>query len=151
MGAAVSPSHASSATPCSSRSAPAPARGPSHGLQLFISCSSVGPSHGLQLFMNCSSVSPSHGVQVFMNCFSKGSPQGHILLWTSPSSGVGSSLGCGWGSAPPWSALWLQGNLCSGVWTTSSSSFCTDLGGCRVVALMYSHPSIPRCSSFSPS
>ncbi|KAK4832092.1 hypothetical protein QYF61_020707 [Mycteria americana] len=33
----------------------------------------------------------------------------------------------------------LQGNLCSGAWSTSSTSFFTDLGVCRVVSLTYSH------------
>jgi len=36
----------------------------------------------------------------------------------------------------------LQGkNLCSGAWSTSSSSFFTDLGVCRVVSLASSHSS----------
>jgi len=33
----------------------------------------------------------------------------------------------------------LQGNLCSGVWSTSCPSFFTDLGVCRVVFLTLSH------------
>ena len=36
----------------------------------------------------------------------------------------------------------LQGNLCSGTWTTSSPSFFTDLGVCRVVSLTFSHSSL---------
>ncbi|KAK4827475.1 hypothetical protein QYF61_018711, partial [Mycteria americana] len=36
----------------------------------------------------------------------------------------------------------LQGNLCSSPWSTSSPSFFTDLGGCRAVALTYSHCSL---------
>ena len=36
----------------------------------------------------------------------------------------------------------LQGNLCSSAWSTSSSSFFTDLGVCRVVSLTYSQSSI---------
>jgi len=36
----------------------------------------------------------------------------------------------------------LQGNLYSGTWCTSPSSF-TDLGVCRVVSLTYSHSSLP--------
>ena len=36
----------------------------------------------------------------------------------------------------------LQGNLCSGAWSTSCSSFFTDLGVCRVVSLTYSHSSL---------
>ena len=36
----------------------------------------------------------------------------------------------------------LQGNLCSGTWSTSSPSFFTDLGVCRVVSLTFSHSSL---------
>ncbi|KAM9590835.1 uncharacterized protein ACIBXB_005885 [Morphnus guianensis] len=36
----------------------------------------------------------------------------------------------------------LQGNLCSGAWSTSSPSFFTDLGVCRVVSLTCSHSSL---------
>jgi len=36
----------------------------------------------------------------------------------------------------------LQGNLCSGAWSTSSPSFFTDLGVCRVVSPTYSHSSL---------
>ncbi|KAK4826200.1 hypothetical protein QYF61_006144 [Mycteria americana] len=36
----------------------------------------------------------------------------------------------------------LQGNLCSGAWSTSSPSFFTGLGVCRVVSLTYSHSSL---------
>ena len=36
----------------------------------------------------------------------------------------------------------LQGNLCSSAWSTSSPSFCTDLGVCRVVSLTCSHSSL---------
>lgn len=34
------------------------------------------------------------------SCTSAGSPQGHTLLWASTCSSVGSSMGCGWISAP---------------------------------------------------
>jgi len=37
----------------------------------------------------------------------------------------------------------LQGNLCFGTWITSSSSFFTDLGVCRVVSLTCSYSSLP--------
>jgi len=36
----------------------------------------------------------------------------------------------------------LQGNLCSGAWSTSSPSFFPDLGVCRVISLTYSHYSV---------
>ena len=39
----------------------------------------------------------------------------------------------------------LQGNLCSGAWSTASPYFFTDLGVCKVVSLTYSPPS---CSFF---
>ena len=48
----------------------------------------------------------------------------------------------------------LQGNLCSGAWSTSSPSFFTDLGVCRVVSLTYSHSSLQLqfvVQFFSPS
>ena len=89
-------------------------------------------------------------------CSSMGFPQGHSLLRASTCSGVGSSTGCRWISAPlqtlhglqghslPHHGLHhgLQGNLCSGTWSTSSPSFFPDLGVCRVVSLTSSHPSL---------
>ena len=36
----------------------------------------------------------------------------------------------------------LQGNLCSGAWSTSSPSFFTDLGVCGVVPLTSSHSTL---------
>ena len=36
----------------------------------------------------------------------------------------------------------LQGNLCSGAWSISSPSFCTDLGVCRAVSFTCSHSSL---------
>jgi len=110
----------------------------------------------------------SMGPQVLPGaCSSLGFPRGLSLLWASSYSSVGSSLGCRWGSAPPWtsmgytwrsgppwtstgcraqpaspgSAPWLQVNLCSGAWSTSCSSF-TDLGVCRAVPLASSHSSL---------
>jgi len=44
----------------------------------------------------------------------------------------------------------LQGNLCSGAWSTSCPSFCTDRGVCRAAALTQSHSSI-LLQYFSPS
>ena len=37
----------------------------------------------------------------------------------------------------------LLENLCSGAWSTSSPSFFTDLGMCRVVSVTYDHSSLP--------
>jgi len=48
----------------------------------------------------------STGPQVLPGaCSSAGSPQGHSLLQASPCSGMGSSLGCRWRSAPPWASM----------------------------------------------
>ncbi|XP_063187185.1 uncharacterized protein LOC134513912 [Chroicocephalus ridibundus] len=41
----------------------------------------------------------------------------------------------------------LQGNLCSGTWSTSPCSFFTDFDVCRVVSLTYSHSSLSSCFS----
>ena len=88
-------------------------------------------------------------------CSSAGSPQGHGLLWgTSTRSSTVSSTG---GRVDICSTMdlhvlqgdnlhhhglhhGLQGNLCSGTWSTS---FFTDLGVCTVVSLTYSHSSLP--------
>ena len=45
-------------------------------------------------------------------CSSVGSPQGHSLLWASPCSSVGSSLGCRWRSAPLWTSMGCRGTAC---------------------------------------
>ena len=37
----------------------------------------------------------------------------------------------------------LQGNICSGAWSTSSPSFFTDLDVWRIVSLTFSHSSLP--------
>jgi len=67
-------------------------------------------------------------------------------------SGVESSMICR-GTSLPLHGLHhgLLGNLCSGIWSTySSSSFFTDLGVCTVVSFTYSSSSIPLklCSNF---
>lgn len=36
----------------------------------------------------------------------------------------------------------LDGNLCSGTWSTSCHSFGTDLGVCKTIPLKYSQPSL---------
>jgi len=70
-------------------------------------CSSVGP-HGVT--SPASKPAPawaplSTGPQVLPGaCSSVGSPQGHSLLWVSTCSGLGSSTGCRWISAPPWAS-----------------------------------------------
>jgi len=86
-------------------------------------------------------------------CSSAGLPGVHRLLWAPTCSGLGTSLGCRWRPAPLWAIMGcrdnslphqglhqgLQGNLCSGAWRTSSHSFFTDFGVCRIVSLTYSH------------
>ena len=48
----------------------------------------------------------SMGPQVLPGaCSSAGFPRGHSLLRASPCSGVGSSTGCRWISAPPWTSM----------------------------------------------
>ena len=80
-------------------------------------------------------------------------------LGTSTCSSMGSSTGCHWICALPWTSMGcratacltmaftsvltrLQGRLCSGTWTTFSPSFFNDPGVCKVVSLTYSHFSI---------
>jgi len=107
----------------SSHSAPAPARGPSHGRQFSMNFSSVSPSHGLQLFMNCSSVGPFPRVQSFRNRllqggFLKGSQvlPGNLLWHGLLSPWVRRS----WQEpAPVWGSprghRFLQASTCSGL------------------------------------
>jgi len=95
----------------------------------------------------------STGPQVLAGaCSSTGSPRGHGLLWSSSCSSVGSSTGCGWGSAPPWATMGCKGQPAS-PWSAPRAtgepllrclehllpSLCTDRGLFRVVALSYSH------------
>ena len=81
----------------------------------------------------------------------QGSPRGHSFLQASTCSGVGSSMGHRRISAPLWTSMDCRGTtcfttglhhelqgkaLCSDISGTSSSpSFFTDLGVCRVVSL----------------
>jgi len=52
----------------------------------------------------------STGPQVLAGaCSSVGSPQGHSFLWASACSGMGSSPGCRWRSAPPWTSMVCRG------------------------------------------
>ena len=78
-------------------------------------CSSVGPPQGHKpCQQTCSSmVSSLHGPQVLAGaCSSTGSPQGHSLLQASTCSSVGSSTGCRWRSAPPWTTMGCRGTAC---------------------------------------
>ena len=166
MGVAVSSSHIVSASPSSSHSSPAPVWGTSQRRQFFtwvlpMGCSSsqtppVWVRHGAT--SPASKPAPvwaslSVGPQVLPGaCSSASCPQGHSLLWASTCSSVGSSMDCS-GSLlhgePPCAAgrqpallQGLQGNLCSGAWSTSSPSFFTDLVVCRVVSLTSAHSSL---------
>ena len=66
---------------------------------------------------------------------------------TSPCSGMGSSPGCGWGSAPPWASM-AAGTACPTMVCSMAAgdpllqrlehllpSFCTDPGLCRAAPL----------------
>jgi len=134
----------------------------------------MGPFHGVQSLRNrlpqCGSpkevTSPaskpapawaplSMGSQVLAGaCSSLVSPWGHSLLQASPCSGVGSSPGCRWGSAPPWTSMDCRDSLphhglhhrlqgkshCSSVWSTS----CPPSALCLVSAeLFLSHSLTP--------
>ena len=126
-------------------------------------CSSVGPPRGHKpcqqtCFGVGSSLHRATGPQVLPGaCSSAGFPRGHSVLRASTCSGVGSSTGCRWISAPPRTSMGCRGtacrtmvfttgcrgiSLCSGAWSTSSPSFFTDLGVCRVVPLTSSHASL---------
>lgn len=78
----------------------------------FRNFSNMSSSQGL-FFMKCSSMSPFPWGAVLLqwgllslqilpaSCSSTGFPWSHSLLQTSPCSGVGTSRGCRWISAPP--------------------------------------------------
>ena len=114
-------------------------------------CSSVGPPRGHKSCQQtCSGVGSSlHGATgPARSLLQRGLPTGsQPPVGASTCSGVGSSTGCRWNLCSPSSFLrglqgdslphhglrhGLQGNLCSGAWSASSPSFCTDLGVCRV-------------------
>ena len=81
-------------------------------------CSSVGPPRGHKpcqqtCFGVGSSLHGTTGPQVLPGaCSSTGFPRGHSLLWASTCSGVGSSTGCRWISAPPWTSMGCRGTAC---------------------------------------
>jgi len=128
--------------------------GPSHGLQFLTNCSSVGAFHRVQSFRNrllqCGSptgsqVLPANLLQPGLSTESQ-PPSGIHLLWRAILHGLQVDIcstmdlhGLQWDSLPHYGLLHgLEGNLCSGTWSISSSSFFTDLGVCRVVCLTYS-------------
>lgn len=116
-------------------------------------CSSVGPFH----VVTSSASKPAQaqaplfiGPQVLLEAFScVDLPQNHSLLQTSPCSSMGFSTGCKGYSLPHHRLLQgLQGNLCSGAWSTTSSS--TGLGACGVVSLTFLLLSPPAAVQFFP-
>ena len=147
--------------------------GPFHGVQSFRNRllqrgspagSQVLPANLLQRGLlspwghrSCQEPAParaSHGVTA-----SFGHPP--ALVWGPPWAAGGYLLHRGppWAAggqpASPWSSPGAAGeSLCSGAWSTSSPSFFTDLGVCRVVFLTYSNSSLWLqllfCSNFSP-
>jgi len=147
--------------------------GPSHGLQFFLNCAILGLFHRVQSFRNrlllpasllqCSSL--SMGPQVLPGAYSSaGLPSGRSLLQASTCSGVLYGLHTHIFSTVDLHGV--QGTACLTVvfttscrvisapapGATSSPSFCTDLGVCRVVSLTYSHSSLltPAVQFFSP-
>jgi len=180
----------------SSPSAPAPARGPSHGRQFSTNFSNASPSHRLQLFTNCPSVGPfpqgavlqEQAAPAWVHTGSQALPANLLrrgLLspqvrrsWQEPAPAqapYGVTASFRHPPAPAWGPFHrlqvdicstvdlhgLKGNnlphrglqhklqgktLCSGIWTTSSPSFFTELGVCRVVSFTSSHSSLPLSS-----
>ena len=150
--------------------------GPSHGEQSFRNrLLQHGSPPGLQVLPAnlLQHGSPLHtGPQVLPGaCFSAGSQHSVTPLHRVTAS-FGDPPAPAWGTSwaagedllhlgPPWAAEGslphhgllhrLQGNLCSGARSTSSPSFFTDLGVCRVVSLTYAHFSLYPTSAFFPS
>jgi len=145
---------------CSS-SQTAPAWVPSTGCSPSgTGCSSVGPPRG---HTSCQQTSSGMGSSLHGSTGPGRSLLQHGLsLESQPPSGIHllrrgiPSTGYRWRSAPPWTSMDCRGTacltivfimnckgrLCSGVWSTSSPSFFTDLGVCRVVSLTLSHSSL---------
>jgi len=81
MPVVVGSSHVVFAAPPSSLSSPAPVWGPSHRRKSSSNFTNMDPSHGLQLFINCSSVGPFHRVQCFRSrLLQRGSHTGSQVL-----------------------------------------------------------------------
>ena len=132
MGLAASSLRVVSAAPSSSRSCPAPAWGPSHGRQSSTNCSSVGPSQGAQSFRNrllqrgsphrvaspASKAAPARAplhraASPARSLLQRGLPTGsQPPLGAIPCTAVGSSTGCRWISAPPWTSTGCRVRAC---------------------------------------
>ena len=182
MWAVISSSHVVTAAPSSSHSSLAPVWGSSHGRQFFMNCSSLGPSHGVQSFRNrlLQCESPAGSQDLSANLLQHGllSPWVHMSRQKPVPAQAPHRVTASFRHPPapaqgPFHGLQveicstmdlhglqghslphgLQGNLCSGAWSTSSHSFFTDLGVCRVVSLTYILTPLSRCCSaavFSP-
>jgi len=170
MGFAVSSAHVDSAAPSSSHSALAPAwalptgDSPPRTAPVWVlpmgcspsgtGCSSVGPPRGHKpCQQTCSTVGSSlheatGPARSLLQC---GLPTGShppAPAWGHPWAAGRDLLH----REPPWAAghslphqgllHGLQGNLCPDAWSTSTPSFCTDLGVCRAVSLTSSHFSL---------
>jgi len=153
----------------SPHSSPVPAWDPSCGRLFSLNLSNVSPFQGLQLFTNCSRVDPFHEV-VHRSCQKPAPAQiSHRvtasfrripLLCRGVLPGLQVEIcstvdlhGLQRHSLPHHGLLHgLQRNFCSRAWGTSRPSFCTDLGGCR---LLLSHVLTPlsscNCTGISPS
>ncbi|NWQ85945.1 CSMD3 protein, partial [Burhinus bistriatus] len=130
----------------------------------------------VQFFMNCSSMEPSHGMQSFRSrLLHRGAPQGHRSCKEPSPVWAFHRVTVSFRAHPPslmWDLPWvdicstvdlhglqgdnlyhcgllhrLEGNPCSGTWSTSSHSF-TDLGVCIAVYLTYSHSSPSTAINF---
>jgi len=138
-----------------------PSVGPSHGLQSFrnrlLQCGSPRGHKSCQ--QTCSGVGSSFHVSPGPDrhllqrglCTGSQLPSDIRLLWHGvPSTGCRSTVDLHGlqGNNLPHHGLHhkLQGKiLCSGIWSTSSPSFFTDLGVCRVVSFTSSHSSLLNC------
>lgn len=143
--------------------------GPSHRKHSSMSFPSMSNFHRLLFFMNCSSTdspwcykscqqtsssmgSSLHRTILPGSCSMMGFPQGDSLLQATTLSRMDSFIGCS-----PVIFYWLHEDnlLCHGLhyrlqeklhsvaWSSYSPSFFTVFGACRLVALPYSHLSLP--------
>jgi len=143
-----------------SHSSPAPAWVPSHERQISMNCFSMGTSHWVGNPANKPTPvwAPLHGAagpgtSLLQRRIPTGShpPLGIHLLWCGVFHRLQVDIcstvdlhGLQGNSLPHHGLLHgLQGHLCSGTWSTSSPSFFTNLGVCRVVSLRNSYSSLP--------
>jgi len=113
--------------------------------------SSLGPPWGHKpCQQTCSNMGSSLHGSAGGACSSVGPPRVTASIGHPPAPVWGPPRGCRWISAPLWTSMGcrtclphhgllhgLQDNLCSGAQSTSSPSFFTDLGVCRVVSHIF--------------